>query len=120
MVDVNQEISAMMTEKNVQQKVYKNNVSTQRSALKEENTPDTKAQVPLDILGEDSEEKRRALLQALEREDSKLQFRNTNLEFAMHEKTNQIMVKVVDNNTRQSHVPLQRFLFLAFYINSLH
>lgn len=61
---------------------------------------------------QDLEGKKKALLQILQKEDNKIQVKNNSLEFAMHDETNQIMVKVIDNNTHEvvKEIPSQKVL----------
>ena len=47
------------------------------------------------------EKREKAILDAIEKASGKIEVDNKGLQFSIHEKTNQIMIKVVDNNTKE-------------------
>lgn len=90
-----------------------NTEETQELLVNEKTVIENKVETSKEgMVEQDLEGKKKALLQALEKEDNKIQIKNNSLEFAIHEPTNQIMVKVVDNNTKKivKEIPSEKIL----------
>ena len=58
------------------------------------------------------EEEKKPLIDLIEKASGKIELEDTGLEFSIHEKTNQIMIKVIDNNTHQviKELPSEKIL----------
>ena len=59
-----------------------------------------------------TEEKKQSLIDAIEKASGKIENSSKNLEFSIHKETNQIMIKVVDKNTKEviKEIPSEKIL----------
>lgn len=58
------------------------------------------------------EEREKLILEAIEKASGKIEVESKGLQFSIHEKTNQIMIKVVDTNTKEvlKELPSEKIL----------
>lgn len=58
------------------------------------------------------EERKKAIIDAIEKASGKIEIESKGLEFSIHKQTNQIMIKVIDNNTHEviKEVPSEKIL----------
>ena len=58
------------------------------------------------------EEKRKIIIDAIEKASGKIEIESKGLQFSIHDKTNQIMIKVIDQNTNEviKEVPSEKIL----------
>ena len=93
--------------------VKKNNVLDEKSTIGE-NSREIKSNLQEDGKRSDSstEEKKKAIIEGIEKASGKIEIASKGLEFSIHEETNQIMIKVVDNNTHKviKEVPPEKIL----------
>lgn len=59
-----------------------------------------------------AEEREKFILEAVEKASGKIEVESKGLQFSIHEKTNQIMIKVVDTNTKEvlKELPSEKIL----------
>lgn len=79
----------------------------------------------MDVFDQAKKNKRQAaypgekkLIEAVEKENPDIMGVNTNLEFSVHKKTKQIMVKIVDSNTKEvlKELPSEKILDMAAHM----